>query len=1217
MAEQGGFGSGLDFTGTSTDIYSGGANPSPGSAGAVGSGIGADVPLAASAPATPPVQNANTASAFGSGLVINPAGPDAQPLDMAENILRQRVQHANDASTGVRGVIIGILDPDAKNHNLALVQQGTEALQKIQTQKAVIAQNRQEAANLGLAPGEVSEYATREARVQAAQQRAIKGDLKSFQGLMTIDPKAADAIADQVHESVAGHLSNAQFAYDKLSNMTTQGEYSAAVRDLQHNGVLKDIQALGFKVPDTLDAFNSAKAGEGLALRNARISLDGLKNKLEARNTYQPMEKKEAESWDGRITTAYGDQVKAGVWSRNAASGTPGFVVNGMADPRQLGKSFTLGDNDQRKAVREEFETAVPKQQLEKFREFNRTYQLATHDEKGNLIDPKSKDPLNTNPNVQQGIAEGLASMLRGGSGGANVGLLKIETGKRAAVQNLIDTIKANYAGGINTLTGEQVRSYMTTLTQSQIRDVMDVIKGANDASINERGGRIMERAGALGFDSSVFGLGKGEYGGGIDDAMQSGRQAQIDRMMNSHQAIGGGDGVLQVGAQRPGAGAASLPPGAQPSNQLPGSPPVATPVQQAAGAVTPPPAGPAPSGTPSPRAPAAAPGGEGGEGGGDRPPGPQDPVHVQLQGVSSAVQQWLTDKGVPPGPGMQKQVQAVLTNPRIEKALESGKPIEPKTIAAALGKGGDKSVIQKIGDFLNAHFMQGVPEGEREQAAAAVGKAATDNAPAIGSTVGGVGGFMAGGPAGGVAGGAAGGAAGQVVQDYIRGNPQDPLKIGEQAALGGVLGVMSEARPVVATAARVAGAGAVEGGAAAARGDNAADAVDAGLKGAGSAVLGEAFGRALGMAGHKVWSLFSSDAKAGLENAAKSLSEARQTLETTEPKIAGANGTAAVDNPAYVQAERAVEKAETTIKDAGLKPEDVEYAYKVSQDKVPTGEATMNRPGELEKQRLGQQYTQMREDVRSAGVGAPKAAPSLNDGPIAAAASMSPTLQNEAKRVEMAITAPAQDWGHKWQQLQDARSSLLTAERDALGSTSPHKQRIADDYRTLADAVRVQQEKAAKYVFGEEGGKQLIERLKDVDRKYAILNTATNGGDLERAARMTGEKGRDADKAFRAFAGEDKEAIAAWDALREANKRNGNVEKDVRTLVGAEKIPVLGHLISASKLLAGLNEWRAAKAANAHADFGAMLGLKPGSAYSSFPAAASANAGANIAVRQ
>ena len=115
----------------------------------------------------------------------------------------------------------------------------------------------------------------------------------------------------------------------------------------------------------------------------------------------------------------------------------------------------------------------------------------------------------------------------------------------------------------------------------------------------------------------------------------------------------------------------------------------------------------------------------------------------------------------------------------------------------------------------------------------------------------------------------------------------------------------------------------------------------------------------------------------------------------------------------------------------------------------------------------------------------------------------------------------------------------------------------------------------------------------------------------------MTGEKGRDADKAFRAFAGEDKEAIAAWDALREANKRNGNVEKDVRTLVGAEKIPVLGHLISASKLLAGLNEWRAAKAANAHADFGAMLGLKPGSAYSSFPAAASANAGANIAVRQ
>src|ERR1700744_1179202 len=162
-----------------------------------------------------------------------------------------------------------------------------------------------------------------------------------------------------------------------------------------------------------------------------------------------------------------------------------------------------------------------------------------------------------------------------------------------------------------------------------------------------------------------------------------------------------------------------------------------------------------------------------------------------------------------------------------------------------------------------------------------------------------------------------------------------------------------------------------------------------------------------------------------------------------------------------------------------------------------------------------------------------------------------------------MAITAPAANWQEKWVQLKDARSKLLDAERDARTSTESGRSQKADDLRALADSVRVQQAKAAKYVFGEKDGQAFMQRLNVLDTRYRRLMDATNNMDIPAAARLTGEKGRAADKAFRAFAMDDKEAIAAWDALR---GQKSNVEKDVRTLVGAESIPVLGKVISAAK---------------------------------------------------
>ena len=467
--------------------------------------------------------------------------------------------------------------------------------------------------------------------------------------------------------------------------------------------------------------------------------------------------------------------------------------------------------------------------------------------------------------------------------------------------------------------------------------------------------------------------------------------------------------------------------------------------------------------------------------------------------------------------------------------------------------------------------------------------------APAALSTVGAIGGGVVGGPPGAVAGGAIGGGAGQALKDYVQGNPQSPAKIAEQTALGGVLGVASEARPLLAAGGRVVGSGTIEGGSTLAQGGTGPEAVDAALKGGAEAAGGEAFGRALGMAGHKVFSLFSPDAKASVQAAAKAYADSSKVLETELPKTPGVGGAAATDNPKYTAAEVAQTKAEQTLKDAGLNPEEAAYAHTVSSQGVPLQEAQVSKPGVLEKQAVGAGYQQLSAEVGATGVGAVKAAPKLADGPMAAVANkqVSAAHAELAERTEMAITAPAANWQEKWQQLQDARSNLLQAERDALSSTATGKTQTAADMRTLADTVRTQQAKAANYVFGPQQGPQVMQRLNALDVRYRRLMDATNGGDLSQAAGLKGAAGREADQKFRAFAAGDPTAIAAWNAMRGAGP---NYEKGVLNLVAAERIPVLGKIYSGIKLLGSFNRWMQERAAGSPAKFSDILSGLPSS---------------------
>ncbi|MEL7086854.1 MAG: hypothetical protein AAGL98_00180 [Planctomycetota bacterium] len=1219
------------------------------------------------APGGPTPQQSNPAS-FGDGLRKFFGGPgytapdqNASPLDQSADFLRQRIDRANQIATNP---IAQFFAPEQVQKAREFVPQAAEKLQQIRTQQATMQANRQQAENLGLHPGDVADEASQADRVEVAKARALKGDLKVFQGLQVVDPKAAESIQSQVHEVIAGHLDKAQLAFDSLANVRNQGEYTAKVDQLRKDGTLTDLEALGLKVPQSFDAFSQAKPRENQALRDARIGVERIRQGLEERNTYQPMEKKEAETYGNRLTTAYGDTVSVGTWSRNAASGTRGLVVNGMSDPRDLGKTFTLGSQEQRKAVAEAGAGAVPKEDMEKARAFTRTYQLATTDAEGKKL-PDGK--VNTNPNVQQGMAEGLASMLRGGSGGANVGLLKIELAKRGWAQGAIDGLISNYGGALNTLFSNEKKPYLSATTQKQIRDVMDVLQMYNKQDIGGRMDRIGERAGALGFDSSVFGLKAGEVPA-VDEAIERGRQAQIARMTPFHQAIGGGDGVLQLGAQRPGAGATGMPTGAQPTNQLPGATPLQTPVQQAQ------------QPQPGPQAPT-----------GGAPTAPQQPVTVAGQSVnvplpagaspnfvpalqriesgnernpwtagtkgSSALgafqfinDTWAANK--PPGaparaadatPEQQAQALATLTAKNAAALKGSGLPVNDTTLYVAhnLGAGGAASllsasptedartvvgiaaarnnplffkgrptvatVLQRYADEMSkggstapastgtaapaqaagGGFMDrlrgwlqnsnaGAPtaaETFTPEAQAQMTRNAAEIAPAAASTLGAIGGAAIGGPVGGAAGGAAGGGAGQALRDYLLGNEQSPAKIAEQAALGGVLGVASEARPVAAAAGRMLGSGAIEAGAEAAKGGDAEGITEAGVKGAAEAAGGEAFGRALGMAGHKVWSLFAPDAKKAVREAAQKYHDAEQTLRTEAPKLPGAGG-ASTANPAYDAATKAKAEAETVLKDAGLKPDEAAYAHKVSSEGVPRQEAEVGRPGETERQNVGAGYQQLEREVASRGVGAPKATPKLADGPVAAVENKQVSAKHAelAQRVEAAITAPSANWQEKWNQLKDARSALLDAERDAMTSTATGRTQTAKDMRTLADTVRTQQAKVANIVFGAKEGPAFMERLKILDTRYRNLMEATNGGDLAKAASLKGEAGREAQRKFEAFAHDDPQAIAAYRAMRGVT--GDAYEKTVPWTVAAEGIPGVGKVVKVVKLAGMLGEW-------------------------------------------
>jgi hypothetical protein len=411
--------------------------------------------------------------------------------------------------------------------------------------------------------------------------------------------------------------------------------------------------------------------------------------------------------------------------------------------------------------------------------------------------------------------------------------------------------------------------------------------------------------------------------------------------------------------------------------------------------------------------------------------------------------------------------------------------------------------------------------------------------APAIGSTVGALAG-TAGGPAGSVAGGAAGGGAGQAFKDYMQGRPQDPVAIAKQAALGGVLGVASETRPVLAAAARVAGVGGADAAVTAAQGSDTADVLKSAAEGGAYALGGEALGRFVSSAGaqaYKALSRYTTASQAELSASAGKLAEARKIMDSEQPKLPGDVG----PNPKYEAAKQAADDATQAIKDHGQNPDDMVHAYEQAKAGVSAGEAAVMRSAVREKATVSQGYNELRQQVADTGVGAPKPNQAVPNGPIAQLRTAeNPTgkvpeqFRPEAEHAEMLVKAPAANWGEKWQQLQNAGSELIQKRLSFLANNDKPS---ADAMDALFQGVRKQQEAAASYVFGPERGAKIISNLENLDTRYAKVMNATQGmsyGKMQSvlASGNTPER-RELEKNFTEFAKGDPSAVRAFNAMK------------------------------------------------------------------------------------
>jgi hypothetical protein len=491
--------------------------------------------------------------------------------------------------------------------------------------------------------------------------------------------------------------------------------------------------------------------------------------------------------------------------------------------------------------------------------------------------------------------------------------------------------------------------------------------------------------------------------------------------------------------------------------------------------------------------------------------------------------------------------------------------------------------------------------------------------APEIGAAGGNIIGTGIAGPAGGAVGAGIGGTAGGIVKNAIVGQDQSWSGYAKAGGEGFVKSIpaMVPGGGLRSMAARTVLGGTTEGGIAAAEGDKAGEIYDKTVGGLIGGAGGELFGRGLGAVGHGVWKVLSTSGKAELANAARVLAE-------QEPRVADATGKM-VENKAYTAA---VEKAKAMHQS----PDELAYNFrettKVLEEGKTTpktmGEALVQRPGERERVAAGQALQDVQDKVGAAaegqGIKFKTPAGAVPDGPVSSvltptnpAGKVPAAFLPEAQHAEGLMKGPAANAHDMWGNAAEARSFLLETERDAIRAGDTVK---AGAMRVLADKVRGKQEEMVKTLLPKDQADALLQHLTNSDKRYRRAVMA-GGDDIVATIAKGGEKGREAQAAFKALSGDDPMAQRMMDVLVRAQKPIAEGGKAGLSAGAAYLLlhvpgvgPYLAGGVGAAKGVQLLRDYMARRGAGDTATFAKLVASRPSPAVQNALGAAGATVG-------
>lgn len=327
-------------------------------------------------------------------------------------------------------------------------------------------------------------------------------------------------------------------------------ELSAATTDEAYNRKRKEIIASGrdpgYQIPKSLGEWENPKNPQGRssrdeAFRKSMVMFQRYRTTQAQQTDYNPItDEKAAKVAADKASYSTGEpmhQVQGVQHGGHLATG--GQAQTGSHNIMGYGSDWNNYDKAAQEEVEKMITAANPTAERTKMAQFNQIYEMATTDPKTGkrMIEGANEKQINTNPFVQNGIAEGFAGRMRLGDGGANGQLMKLQLAKLGPVQKGLDELITAYAGGKNVVTGE-MSPYLSKMTQAQMRYVLDFLKTTGDKDVAGRLGAAAERAGMYGATADKLPL-EPDLQKLIQGRIDIGREKEIQNMGLQNRIIG------------------------------------------------------------------------------------------------------------------------------------------------------------------------------------------------------------------------------------------------------------------------------------------------------------------------------------------------------------------------------------------------------------------------------------------------------------------------------------------------------------------------------------------------------------------------------------------------------------------------------------------------------------------------------------------------------